>query len=189
MVQIQQGRYNETCGPMKETADKGELENSKLRKHKQSTRKNSGTTSQRPTSATNLHSTTLRTKYRIELWILRWRVSCFCPEMASNLWNVLAMKKKSQCVRNKNTILWKLLEELLKKRENELGCVGLFRYFDCLSRYIYIWAKGVTEKISTFSDTLWFAIISGMFWWNFTTIRQIYIPYIFAKTQMGDFGL
>ena len=56
------------------------------------------------------------------------------------------MKKKSQCVRNKNTILWKLLEELLKKRENELGCVGLFRYFDCLSRYISIWVKGVTGK-------------------------------------------
>ena len=71
MVQIQRGRYNETCGPMKETADKGELENPKLRKHMQSTRKNSGANSQRPTSATNLHSTTLRTKYRIKLRI--WR--------------------------------------------------------------------------------------------------------------------
>ena len=51
MVQLQQGRYNETCGSMKETADKGELENPKLRKHMQNTRKNSGARSQRPTSA------------------------------------------------------------------------------------------------------------------------------------------
>ena len=26
-------------------------------------------------------------------------------------------KKKSQCVRNKNTILWKMLEELLKRKQ------------------------------------------------------------------------
>ena len=36
-------------------------------------------------------------------------------------------------------------------------------------------------QISKFPDTLWFVIISWMFWRNFTTIRQIYIPYKFAQ--------
>ena len=42
--------------------------------------------------------------------------------------------------------------------------------------------RGKMCSISKFPDTLWFVIISGMFWRNFTTIRQIYIPYKFAQS-------
>ena len=81
------------------------------------------------------------------------------------------------------------LKNYFKKEKTSWGVSG---FFDILIVYRDISTSGQKvsrKKISTFSDTLWFAIISGMFWWNFTTIRQIYIPYIFAKTQMGDFGL
>ena len=128
---------------MKETADKGELENSKLRKHKQSTRKNSGANSQWPTSATNLHSTTLRTKYRIELWILRWRVSCFCPEMASNLWNVLAMKKNLNVREIKTPYYGNCLKNYLKKEKTSWGVSG---FFDILIVYRDISTSG--QKVS-----------------------------------------
>ena len=36
------------------------------------------------------------------------------------------------------------------------------------------------EKYQIFPTHLWFVIISKMFWWNFTTIPQICIPYKFT---------
>ena len=38
-------------------------------------------------------------------------------------------------------------------------------------------------EVSKLPGTLWFVINSGMFWRNFTTIRQIYIPYKFAQSR------
>ena len=37
-------------------------------------------------------------------------------------------------------------------------------------------------KYPPFPGTLWFVNVAGMFWRNFTTIRQIYIPYKFAQS-------
>ena len=124
MVQIQQGpSNNDTCRRWKKNGWLGWTRKSKIEKTytEYSEKTVEQTLSDQPLSPTYITQLSGLNIDGIKLWIWGWRFLAFALKWLP-IFEMWQQWKKSQCVRNKNTTLWKMLEELLKKRENKLGC-------------------------------------------------------------------